>query len=949
MMELGKNTFTVDDVTVMGDNADPNQFWYLPGAVHLAQDETGEGRFTFLKYKPAAVSAGARGGGFLQLQVNLKLLPVTENKIMAQLAGLTRGAARLAPVPLDDGTVQCVALNLQGSGGAAAQPAPAGAFNAVESILGASVPSLSGDNDALFSLTLSQEGSTILQKAYQQGAAPIGVIYNLKFSALRPALKVHLKADLKRVYDSFSASLTGQYYFFKASIEANLQKLQQEGALVIDVINYTGAEDKSDKEKWALDFFKDQLLHTWFEPTLTPPADAPEAGNGGLPKILGVPDAATGTPTGGAGATPAAAGAGTATPASPSTPSPPDAPAVARPAAVLTLDNSTPSPPPDGYAIRHTPASSGTTEVLTFGGGSAPPVVTVDGAVRALTADRTLTLDVAEDSQHAVVATWPAQATRSETFKLLFDYDKPAETGFAAVLPSYLSDTAQDAAYEGSQPPSGGALHGAAALRDWADHLIPPRQITAAAHASHEGQPVPPTDQERLAHNQRLSERRLRVAQAVVGNHGTVSGQALGDTRARANGTDNLPQDRVVELTGQVAAAAPGVVLHATLRRTKAQSPVPPKKDEPKKDEPKKPTGEIPGSPQVGLKLKFVHLEELKTVSIDYNRSEAVQRSFAPQGLISMLVRDLRHPEKHYVEIDLDDPFFRTLKVSAETDVDFAAIGLNSIDVSLGYGDPADPQNFRHGDFHFEAADHAPRVWEIFPNQLLETRYRAGVQYHFNPGGDWQGHTFSYDLPEVTTEDRTLTINPYEQVGLLDVTVFAHRMDRALLASTDIHLSVTDGDGHVLERTLSVTPDSPPQHWRVRLDDRSVREYSVQFTHHLTSGETRPQPPFTTSATALPVDDPFESALELDFVPLLPAGTRNAFVDVRYDDPVHHYHREERLTFPPDAGAPIHLRLAVLNPDKRDFQYRVSLIDAENHMSIGAFQTTLDTLIPVQP
>ncbi len=434
-----------------------------------------------------------------------------------------------------------------------------------------------------------------------------------------------------------------------------------------------------------------------------------------------------------------------------------------------------------------------------------------------------------------------------------------------------------------------------------------------------------------------------------MGSHGTVTGQALGDARARANGTDNLPQDRVVELTGQVAAAAPGVVMQATLKRAKAQPPVPPRKDDPKKEEPKRLTGEIPGSPQVGLKLKFVHQEELKTVSIDYNRSEAVQRSFAPQGLIGMLVRDLRHPEKHFVEIDLDDPFFRTLKVSAETDVDFAAIGLNSIDVSLGYGDPADPPNFRHGDFHFEAADHAPRTWEVFLNQSLETHYRAGIQYHFNPGGDWQAHTFSYDLPEVTTEDRTLTINPYEQVGLLDVTVFAHRMDRVLLASTDVHLSVTDGDGSMLERTLSVTPDSAPQHWRVRLDDRSVREYSVQFTHHLTSGETRPQPAFTTSATALPVDDPFEGALELDFVPLLPAGTRNAFVDVRYDDPVHHYHREERLTFPPDAAAPVHLRLAVPDPGKRDFQYRVSLVDAGNHMSIGAFQTTLDTLIPVQP
>ena len=54
--------------------------------------------------------------------------------------------------------------------------------------------------------------------------------------------------------------------------------------------------------------------------------------------------------------------------------------------------------------------------------------------------------------------------------------------------------------------------------------------------------------------------------------------------------------------------------------------------------------------------------------------------------------------------------------------------------------------------------------------------------------------------------------------------------------------------------------------------------------------------PVTSEATLLPVDDPFEKALELDFVPLFnPATTALAFVDVEYADAANNYFREERL------------------------------------------------------
>ena len=146
-------SITVDGVTIFPDHADPNQFWYLPGPVSLARKTDGQAVFTFIKYKPAAVEAGVKGGGFVMFATCLKLDPATESRIKGRLSGIAPGDPVLNVAQFDTGTVKCVALNLQGSGGTSATAAAAGSFNAVEQILGANTPSLQGDEEAAFRLT----------------------------------------------------------------------------------------------------------------------------------------------------------------------------------------------------------------------------------------------------------------------------------------------------------------------------------------------------------------------------------------------------------------------------------------------------------------------------------------------------------------------------------------------------------------------------------------------------------------------------------------------------------------------------------------------------------------------------------------------------------------------------------------------------------------------------
>jgi hypothetical protein len=387
MLLLGTKSITIDGIQVFPDHADPNQFWYLPGPVSLARDpQTREARLLLLEYRPAAVAAGAHGGGFLMFTVNLEPDPHLEERLLARVAALSPGEPKLSAVEFDDGTVQCVALNVQGGSGT---PAPAGTFQAVETIFGSSVPSLYGDNAAAFDLTLSEGGVTILHDALQHGTTPVGVIYNLKFTGMRPALDVKITTNYKRIFDQFSASLSGRYYFLQATIEAGFEKLRQDGVIKIEVTNFTGQPDYDQKAQWALDFFRDKLIADWFEPTLLPgqfagggadtlqgldtavrgnsirppapvapqPPSRPPAppASGGPPKLPGMASA----PTAGTGQSQAAPGTPPAPPARPGTPpAPPARPGATPPTAGSGSPPKSTAPPPVAAAgLKYNPTS----------------------------------------------------------------------------------------------------------------------------------------------------------------------------------------------------------------------------------------------------------------------------------------------------------------------------------------------------------------------------------------------------------------------------------------------------------------------------------------------------------------------------------------------------------------------------------------------------------------
>ena len=550
MLQLGSTTFEVDDVTVFADHADPNQFYYLASRVELDKRPDGSDAFSLLKWKPAAVQAGVKGGGFLMFQTVVTLPPATRSKILGRIASIApTGQAKLAAAPIESGTVRCIALNLEGSGGTTATPPPPGAFNAVTTVLGAIKPSLSERENAAFSLVLDQEGATILEKAFESGTTPVGVIYELEYSGLTPDLHVKITADFERIYNHFSASVEAQIYWVKAGIDAGFEKLVQDGAIKIEVIDFEGAADKEAKEKWALDFFKNDLLPKWFEPSLDLGQMKGPAQAEGLDSVLerlkkmqpGAGTTPEKKPETKAETKPDAKPETKAADAKPETKAEtkPDAKPAATTPAALAEAKLTPTTPPATPAARTvTLLNPGEASVTLKVGAPTGATLTVGGQLKMLDTNGQASVEVPAGSSFAVAVDWPASAPVAETFPLFFTFDLPKAKNFAAVptnpvFKGYLQNSPllPDFRFSGSTepgktPPPGGAE----ALKTWLDNkLVTPKEITVFSHASWEGDSSPP----KIDFNQKLSERRLEVAKGIIANRAKITEGRRSASRAR--------------------------------------------------------------------------------------------------------------------------------------------------------------------------------------------------------------------------------------------------------------------------------------------------------------------------------------------------------------------------------------------------------------------------------
>lgn len=282
MLYLESPIFFINSLQIHRDFQNPNQFYYFPAAPRIHRDRvTGKPAFQLLKYARDVTdnprlppdSKEEVGGGFLTMTVDIgvddEVLKDTANKLSAYASG----EVSLAPVPFHTGAVRLVALGAEGGPPGQTPQQPTNVF--VEKIFGSTKPSLYGDNLALFGIHLSQEGATLLEDSFRHGGGLIGVVYDLTYTGIRPAIEVKAEVDYSRVYDRLDAQIGFQYAMIGAELDLTLEFLKEQGAIQIEITQYDPeSTGESPLRKEAMELIKNEIIGKFLKPSLQVPTSA---------------------------------------------------------------------------------------------------------------------------------------------------------------------------------------------------------------------------------------------------------------------------------------------------------------------------------------------------------------------------------------------------------------------------------------------------------------------------------------------------------------------------------------------------------------------------------------------------------------------------------------------------------------------------------------------------
>ncbi|SCC23586.1 hypothetical protein GA0061071_10968 [Kosakonia oryzendophytica] len=264
MLLLRAKTATIDNITFFADDSDENQFWYMPGDIHLAERE-GNPIFTLIKYTGDGAD---QQGGYINFEVDTSI-PESDLKsaFRAYLSKLkvTPPNPLLQQVPYDNGTVNFFVLDAQNANG---------------KLVSAQSPSLFAKNSAIFSAKLTPEQAVILEAAFSEMQAPAAVAYNLTYTGITPALKVEVEGKFENIYQEFDTKFGANIPIpietpasFWLGFDSVMQKLQQEQKLIIKVTESMPGEEAAKEKEWALEFVKGEILKSFFTASLKPNED----------------------------------------------------------------------------------------------------------------------------------------------------------------------------------------------------------------------------------------------------------------------------------------------------------------------------------------------------------------------------------------------------------------------------------------------------------------------------------------------------------------------------------------------------------------------------------------------------------------------------------------------------------------------------------------------------
>lgn len=288
MLDLSKPLGIHEGLIFYGDHELNDVVYYFPDEVGLSPQKNISGEPTDLYemymqvFSEGDITEGGidalrnSSGSILSLGVQCDVTPRRLEAALGKVkqAGSFTDNLKASLPPWRDGSVNLIVLDTDQS-----DNTTIGEDRFVKGIVGSKKPSLMSTTlDSVFNVRLDRRGTAIVMSALDGDTGNVaGVLYDLKYTAMRPALNMRIWANLDRCYESVAHQLGVKLeatYYVKFSLGAEFnwltKKMEEDGDLIIEVISQAeDAETKKMMDEMISDF-KTSVLREMFTPYVNP-------------------------------------------------------------------------------------------------------------------------------------------------------------------------------------------------------------------------------------------------------------------------------------------------------------------------------------------------------------------------------------------------------------------------------------------------------------------------------------------------------------------------------------------------------------------------------------------------------------------------------------------------------------------------------------------------------
>jgi hypothetical protein len=279
MLYLSPPFFNIKGVVVGRDYSDPTQYWYYPNRPHIAKDEQDRPAVRFLIYKEILENLDATddevAAGFLIFDTSLEWDETLLKEVARQIKDEQDlpDTPRLSPLMYRSGKVRMTFLDRKS---ALPGDPPPGEDTPdsewVSFIESSGMPSLYGENRAIFSVELTAKGARFVLGSFD-GFIPAGVVYELDYVAMQRAYSVKVEADWHFVYNYIRDYEQDRFFFWNDEVEKITEKLVEDKVIKITAsIEGIGEEGMAGEYAEVRKQLTQFIYEKFFEPKINPKA-----------------------------------------------------------------------------------------------------------------------------------------------------------------------------------------------------------------------------------------------------------------------------------------------------------------------------------------------------------------------------------------------------------------------------------------------------------------------------------------------------------------------------------------------------------------------------------------------------------------------------------------------------------------------------------------------------